>query len=167
MAVKVNIDIATNKIVSYEPTTIKQIVVENLNVEDTIVICEETGDICRLQESSQGKARKQELIDKKQKTDYEKAELQFLQKETQSEKTTDQKEAKEILLSGQYIVNITNKGKKKIATIHDAKTASADGIEFDTERWDINTSDIKVAEEYKRLVEEESLEAAMDYFKSL
>ena len=88
-------------------------------------------------------------------------------KEVDSEKKIDIQEAQEILLSGQYIVNITNKGKKKIATIHDAKTASADGIEFDTERWDINTSDLKVAEEYKRIVEEESLEAAMNYFKSL
>ena len=167
MSIKVTIDTTTNKIVNYVPATTKEIIVEWLSVEDTVVICETTWDICRLQDSSQWKARKQELLDKKEKTDNEKSELIFLQQESNTEKETDRQEAQEILLSGQYIVNITNKGKKKIATIHDAKTASADGIEFDTERWDINTSDIKVAEEYKRLVEEESLEAAMDYFKSL
>lgn len=167
MSIKVTIDTATNKIINYVPVTTKEVIVEWLSVEDTIVICETTWDICRLQDSSQWKARIKELIDKKWKSDLEKSELEFLQKETSYEKSTDQKEAQEILLSGQYIVNITNKGKKKIATIHDAQTASADGIEFDTERGDINTSDLKIAEEYKRLVEEESLEAAMDYFKSL
>jgi len=57
-----------------------------------------------------------------------------LSSETQSEKETDKKEAQEIILSGQYIVNISSKGKKKIATIFDAKTANADGVEFDAER---------------------------------
>ncbi len=87
--------------------------------------------------------------------------------ETAQEKSQDLKEAQEILLSGQYIVNISSKGKKKIATIFDAKTANADGVEFDAERWDINTESIDVAEKYKSIVESEGLNAAMERFKSL
>ncbi len=154
-------------IAKYEPQTFKEVVLD-FDISDTLVNDEQTNEVVKLQDSTQGKRRVTELQAKKELDEFEKAEYNFLtDKETPQEKFTDQEEAQEILLSGQYIVNITNKGKKKIATIHDAQTASADGIEFDTERGDINTSDLKIAEEYKRLVEEESLEAAMDYFKSL
>lgn len=87
--------------------------------------------------------------------------------ESTSEKEVDIKEAQEILLSGQYIVNISTKGKKTIATIHDAKTANDSGIEFDTERGDINTDNIDIAEKYKSIVESEWLQIAMDWFKSM
>lgn len=96
-----------------------------------------------------------------------KSQVMKMYEESTSEKEVDLSEAKEILLSGQYIVNISSKGKKKIATIFDAKTANADGIEFDTERGDINTDSIDIAEKYKSIVESEGLNAAMERFKSL
>lgn len=62
-----------------------------------------------------------------------------------------------------YIVNITTKNKKKYAVVHKA----SEGIDYDEERWDITTDDLFIAEKYKSFIENESLEAAMDWYKSL
>jgi hypothetical protein len=45
-------------------------------------------------------------------------------------------------------VNITTKGKKKIATIHDAKTNSLESIELDEERGDKFFDTIEEAQKY-------------------
>ena len=153
-----------NKILSMNTYYTKTVVVD-FDINDTLVV--EDWVVIKIQDSQQWKDRVRELQEKKELDEFEKQEIKFLSSETQSEKETDKKEAQEIILSGQYIVNISSKGKKKIATIFDAKTANADGVEFDAERWDINTESIDVAEKYKSIVESEGLNAAMERFKSL
>jgi len=153
-----------NKIISMNTYYTKTVVVD-FDINDTLVV--EDWVVIKIQDSQQWKDRVRELQEKKELDEFEKQEIKFLSSETQSEKETDKKEAQEIILSGQYIVNISSKGKKKIATIFDAKTANADGVEFDAERWDINTESIDVAEKYKSIVESEGLNAAMERFKSL
>lgn len=65
-------------------------------------------------------------------------------------------------------MNITSKGKKKVATIYDSTISDPNtSIEYDEERWDIATNDLSIAEQYKTFVENESLEAAMDWYKSI
>lgn len=66
--------------------------------------------------------------------------------ETPEEKEVDIQEAQEILLSGQYIVNITTKDKKKVANI--VKNISWDFLELDEDRWDRGFNSLEEAEKY-------------------
>lgn len=111
-------------------------------------------------DSDLGKRKLQSLTDSPDVTKRQTLEYFYLKWEETTEEKVD-----DVARSYQYgyIVNITTEKKKKVATI----TKPDWVIELDLERGDINTSDLKVAEEYKRIVEEESLEAAMNYFKSL
>jgi hypothetical protein len=68
--------------------------------------------------------------------------------EDQKEKSQDLSEAQEVIFKGQFLVNITTKGKKKIATIHDAKTTSLESIELDEERGDKFFDTIEEAQKY-------------------
>lgn len=80
--------------------------------------------------------------------EYQKISIWFW-KEKPQEKSTDQKQAQEVIFKGQFLVNITTKGKKKIATIHDAKTADENAsIELDEERGDKSFDTIEEAKAY-------------------
>ena len=147
MTLVVTIDTTTNKILSQEEQTAKTVVVEWVSLNDTLIVDEQTNEVVKLQDSTQGKRRVTELQAKKELDEFEKVEYNFLtDKETPQEKFTDQEEAQEILLSGQYIVNITNKGKKKIAKI--VERTMTDKLELDTDRWDRWFNSLKEAEAY-------------------
>lgn len=89
-------------------------------------------------------------------------------KESTSEKEVDKKEANDILLSWRFLVNINWKGKKKVATVHDSKTTPEwTLIEYDEERGDINTDNIDIANKYADIVNNESIEKAIEWYKTL
>ena len=111
-------------------------------VWDQIVVCKSTGNICKLQDSEQGKERLKELQSKKELDEIEQAELEFL------DWTFDEKRlASSWLIGKRFLVNITSKGKKKIATIHDSTTANGE-IELDEDRWDKWFNSLEEAQEY-------------------
>lgn len=67
-------------------------------------------------------------------------------KESDSEKEIDKEE---VLISWRYLVNITSKGKKKVATIYDSTISDPNtSIEYDEERWDKWFKTIEEAQEY-------------------
>lgn len=151
-----------NKILSMNTYYTKTVVVD-FDINDTLVV--EDWVVIKIQDSQQWKDRVRELQEKKELDEFEKQEIKFLSSETQSEKEIDKEE---VLISWRYLVNITSKGKKKVATIYDSTTSDPNtSIEYDEERWDIATNDLSIAEQYKSFVENESLEAAMDWYKSL
>lgn len=86
MLLKVYIDTTTNKVVKVETMQYKEVVVENLSHDDTIVVDEKTWDIVRLQDSTQGIARKSYLLSKEELTDSEKSELDVLCYESETAK---------------------------------------------------------------------------------
>lgn len=91
-----------------------------------------------------------------------------LNRETNKEKDIDRKEANDILLSWRFLVNINWKGKKKVATVHDSKTTPEwTLIEYDEERGDINTDNIDIANKYADIVNNESIEKAIEWYKTL
>lgn len=65
-------------IAKYEPVKYKEIIVDKFDATDSLVVCDETKEICKIQDSSQGKRRVKELQDKKELDEIEKAELEFL-----------------------------------------------------------------------------------------
>lgn len=74
----------------------------------------------------------------------------FCQKwETQAEKEVDRKEAQEVIFKGQFFVNIITENGKKVATIHDAKSAYQNiALELDEERGDKFFDTIDEAKKY-------------------
>ena len=152
--IKIYIDNTTNKVSKYEPYTPPRYteVIADFEITDSMVICETTWEICRLQDSSQGKARLAELISQSTKwlSEQEKnirdMEIAYLSDETAVDKEVDIQEAQEILLSGQYIVNITTEDKKKKATVIELNPS--DGVELDFDRWDRWFNSLEEAEVY-------------------
>jgi len=89
-------------------------------------------------------------------------------KETSTEKEVDIKEANNIILSWRYLVNINWKGKKKVAIVHDSKnTPEWTLIEYDEERWDIHIDSIDIANKYAEIINNESVEKAQEWYKTL
>ena len=165
MATKIYRDIITKQITRIVPIYETE-EISMLDITDCPVIDSISWEIVKFKLSSQAIARLAELKSLKELNDFEKEEIRFLTSETSEEKIIDVQEAKEILISGRYLVNISNKGKKKIATIHDSTTA-ATAVEYDPERGDITTDNIDIAEKYKTIVESEWLEIAIERFKTL
>lgn len=131
----------------YEPQTFKEVILD-FDISDTLVNDEQTNEVVKLQDSTQGKRRVAELQSKKELDEFEKQEIKFLSSETQSEKETDKKE---VLISWRYLVNITSKGKKKVATIYDSTTSDPNtSIEYDEERGDRWFNTIEEAEAYAK-----------------
>lgn len=133
-----------------------------------IVIDEKKWEPVLYKDSYQFQKRLDFLKSKKNLNFIEKEELRFIDfisNETDKEKKIDKEE---VLSFWRYLVNITSKWKKKVATIYDSTTSNPNtSIEYDEERWDITTDDLFIAEKYKSFIENESLEAAMDWYKSL
>ncbi len=61
----------------YEPYLFKEVVLD-FEISDTLVNDEQTNEIVKLQDSTQGKRRVAELQAKKELDEFEKAELAFL-----------------------------------------------------------------------------------------
>ena len=64
-------------ILSIEPVEYKEVILD-FDITDNIVVCESTGNICKLQDSEQGKNRLIELQSEKEHSEFEKQELEFL-----------------------------------------------------------------------------------------
>ena len=78
MTLVVTIDTTTNKILSQEEQTAKTVVVEWVSLNDTLIVDEQTNEVVKLQDSTQGKRKVAELQSKKELDEFEKAELAFL-----------------------------------------------------------------------------------------
>ncbi|HNG96899.1 MAG TPA: hypothetical protein PLW93_01355 [Candidatus Absconditabacterales bacterium] len=77
MAIKVFINIETGQIEKYEPITYKEVIVD-FDINDSLVIDDETGEIVKIQNSIQGKKMIEELQSRKELDDIEQQELKFL-----------------------------------------------------------------------------------------
>lgn len=77
MAIKVFINIETGQIEKYEPITYKEVIVD-FDINDSLVIDDETWEIVKIQNSIQGKKRIEELQSRKELDDIEQQELKFL-----------------------------------------------------------------------------------------
>jgi len=77
MAIKVFINIETGQIEKYEPITYKEVIVD-FDINDSLVIDDETWEIVKIQNSIQGKKMIEELQSRKELDDIEQQELKFL-----------------------------------------------------------------------------------------
>lgn len=75
--IKVFIDNNTWEIAKYEPALYTEVLAD-FDINDSLVIDSETKEIVRIQDSTQGKKRIEELKWKKELTEDEKLELAFL-----------------------------------------------------------------------------------------
>ena len=72
------------------------------------------------------------------------------------------------LEKGLFVVNITTENKNKIATIHSLEDwHDHTAMQFDSDRWDIQTENKDIAQKYTDIVNESSLEEAMKWYSSL
>lgn len=112
----------------YEPIEFSEVIL-NYNINDSIVNDISTWEITKLQDSTQGKKRVEELQSKKELDEIEKAELEYLLPKT-------------------HMVNVTTEDGKKHYVIHEI----LEWIDFDINRWDMKFSSKEKAQEYIDLI---------------
>lgn len=71
MSLILTIDTTKNKVLSQEQQTNKKVIVDWFSINDTIVVDEETWDICLYEKSSQWLKRLEELSNQKELNDFE------------------------------------------------------------------------------------------------
>lgn len=79
MAIKILIDTETNKVVKLEHIKYREVFSEKLLMSDMVVVCEDTWEVCRFQESAQWVKRREELRSIKKPSLEEMDELNFLE----------------------------------------------------------------------------------------
>lgn len=125
MSLILTIDTTTNKVLSQERQTNKKVIVDWFSINDTIVVDEETWDICLYEKSSQWLKRLEELSNKDNLSVYDANELEYLLPKT-------------------HIVNVTTKDWERHYVIHEI----SEWIDFDGDRWDRKFSSKEIAQKF-------------------
>jgi hypothetical protein len=122
-------------IAKYKPVQHKEVIVD-FDINDHIVVDEDTKEIVKYENSKQFSNRLYELSKESDLNEFEKNELEYLQKlnrrqnETQEEKLQDLKESQQY----EAIINVTTEGRKKKYTLITKKDPNFSQVEFDEER---------------------------------